>query len=145
MFDDAAKLILCNTPYIDMHLLRRDQLRAGMPLREMLDIRLEKGTFAGDPDHYAEECLRQAAEGHTQKRTIKFRDGRSIALVMQPLPNGGWVTTHTDVTEQFVAEEERDSLRQREEGRRTAEARIASFRGGSKTCSSAPWRKVQPP
>ena len=129
MFDDAAKLILCNTPYIDMHLLRRDQLRAGMPLREMLDIRLEKGTFAGDPDQYAEECLRQAAEGHTQKRTIKFRDGRSIALVMQPLPNGGWVTTHTNVTEQFVAEEERDLLRQREEGRRTAEARIASFRG----------------
>ena len=31
------------------------------------------------------------------------------------LPNGGWVTTHTDVTEQFAAEQERDALRQREE------------------------------
>jgi len=129
MFDDAARLVLCNSPYIEMHLLRREQLRAGMSLREMLDIRLEKGTFAGDPDRYARECLRQAADGRTEKRTIKFRDGRTIALVMQPLPNGGWVTTHTDVTEQFVAEEERDSLRQREERRLAVDAEVASFRG----------------
>ena len=114
MFDDAGRLVLCNSPYIEMHLLRREQLRAGMPLREMLDIRIENGTFTGDPDRYAEECRRSAAEGRTQKRTIKFTDGRTIALVMQPLPNGSWVTTHTDVTEQFVAEEERDSLRRRE-------------------------------
>ncbi|HXX04199.1 MAG TPA: methyl-accepting chemotaxis protein [Xanthobacteraceae bacterium] len=129
MFDSAGRLVLCNMPYIEMHLLRREQLRAGMPLREMLEIRLEKGTFAGDADHYAAECLKQATEGRTQKRLTKFRDGRTIALVMRPLANGGWVTTHTDVTEQFAAEEERDSLRQREEGRRAAEARIVSFRG----------------
>jgi methyl-accepting chemotaxis protein len=129
MFDRSARLVLCNRPYIEMHLLRREQLRAGMPLREMLHIRLEQGTFTGDADRYTAECLRQVAEGRTEKRTIKFRDGRTIALTMRPMPNGGWVTTHTDVSEQFAAEEERDSLRQREEGRRTADARIASFRG----------------
>jgi len=133
MFDEAGRLVLCNSPYIEMHLLRREQLRAGMPLREMLDIRIENGTFTGDPDRYAEECIRNAAEGHTHKRTIKFTDGRTIALVMHPLRNGGWVTTHTDVTEQFVAEEERDSLRRRDEGRRATEARIASFRGRVET------------
>ena len=129
MFDDAGRLVLCNSPYIEMHLLRREQLRAGMPLREMLDIRIDNGTFTGDPDRYAQECLRNAAEGRSQKRTIKFKDGRTIALAMQPLQNGGWVTTHTDVTEQFVAEEERDLLRQREQGRLAADAQIASFRG----------------
>jgi methyl-accepting chemotaxis protein len=129
MFDSSARLILCNRPYIDMHLLRREQLRAGMPLREMLDIRLEKGTFIGDADRYSAECLKQAGEGRTEKRMIKFRDGRTIALAMRPMPNGGWVTTHTDVSEQFAAEEERDSLRQREQGHRAAKARIASFRG----------------
>ena len=59
MFDDAGRLVLCNSPYIEMHLLRREQLRAGMPLREMLDIRIENGTFTGDPDRYAEECRRR--------------------------------------------------------------------------------------
>jgi methyl-accepting chemotaxis protein len=129
MFDSSARLVLCNARYIEMHLLRRDQLRAGMPLREMLEVRIENGTFKGDPDHYAALCLRQAAEGRTEKRKIKFADGRTVALVQQPLPNGGWVTTHTDITEQFTAEEERDSLRRREEGRVTAETHIASFRG----------------
>jgi methyl-accepting chemotaxis protein len=129
MFNRSGRLLLVNEPYTEMHLLRREQVRAGMPLREMLDVRLEKGTFTGDADRYAVECLKQAAQGRTQKRMTKFRDGRTIALVMQPLPDGGWVTTHTDVSEQFAAEEERDSLRQREEGHRAAEARIAAFRG----------------
>ena len=29
MFDGAARLVLCNVRYIDMHLLRREQLRSG--------------------------------------------------------------------------------------------------------------------
>jgi methyl-accepting chemotaxis protein/PAS domain-containing protein len=129
MFDSAARLVLCNVRYIEMHLLRREQLRGGMPLRELLVLRTEKGTFSGDPDRYVAECLRQVAEGRTEQRTIKFSDGRIIALVSQPLPNGGWVTTHTDVTEKLAAEEERDSLRKREEHRHAIEAQIASFRG----------------
>ena len=128
MFDGAARLALCNKRYIEMHLLRREQLRSGMPLRELLVLRTEQGTFAGDPDHYVAECLKQVAEGRTETKTIKFKDGRIIALVSRPLPNGGWVTTHTDVTEKLAAEEERDSLRQREERRAAIDAAITSFR-----------------
>lgn len=129
MFDSSGQLLLCNMPYVEMHLLQREQLRTGMPLREMLKIRLEHGTFVGDADQYTAECMKQAAEGRIQKRMTKFKDGRTIALAMRPLRNGGWVTTHTDVTEQFAAEQERDALRQREESRRAAETRIAAFRG----------------
>lgn len=41
---------------------------------------------------------------------------------------GGWVATHTDVTEQLLAEKERDSLRQREQRRRAVDVAISSFR-----------------
>ena len=41
---------------------------------------------------------------------------------------GGWLATHTDVTQQLSAEKERDSLRQREERRRDIDAAISSFR-----------------
>ena len=129
MFDDAARLVLCNTRYIEMHLLRREQLRGGMPLRELLLLRTETGTFSGDPDQYVATCLAQVAERRTENKTVKFTDGRIIALVSRPLPSGGWVTTHTDITEQLAAEEERDSLRRREQGRLAADAQIASFRG----------------
>jgi PAS domain-containing protein len=114
MFDGAARLVLCNMPYIKMHHLRREQLRGGMPLRELLNLRIQTGTFSGDPDRYIADCLEQVAEGRTETRTIKFKDGRVIALVARPLPSGGWVTTHSDVTEKLAAEEERDSLRRRD-------------------------------
>ena len=128
MFDAAARLVLCNMRYIEMHGLRREQLRGRMPLRELLLLRMETGTFSGDPDQYVATCLEQVAERRTEKRTITFSDGRIIGLVTRPLPSGGWVTTHTDVTEQLAAEEERDSLRRREQGRLAADAQVASFR-----------------
>jgi methyl-accepting chemotaxis protein len=128
MFDSEAQLVLCNMRYIEMHRLRREQLRGSMPLRELLVLRLQTGTFSGDPDRYVAECLKQVAEGRTEAKTIKFADGRIIALVARPLPNGGWVTTHTDVTEKLAAEEERDSLRQRDESRRAIDSAITTFR-----------------
>jgi methyl-accepting chemotaxis protein len=128
MFDSSARLILCNKRYIDMHMLRREQLRGGMPLRELLLLRTQAGTFSGDPDHYVAMCLRQVAEGRTEKRPIKFADGRTIGLISQPLPSGGWVTTHSDDTEKLAAEMERDSLRLREEHRAAIDSAIAAFR-----------------
>jgi methyl-accepting chemotaxis protein len=129
MFDRSARLVLCNMRYIEMHHLQREQLRGDMPLREMLVLRSHKGTFSGDPDSYIENCLREVAEGRTESKTIKFSDGRIIALTQRPLRGGGWVTTHTDVTDKLAAEEERDTLRVREERRVAIDADIASFRG----------------
>ncbi len=128
MFDGAARLVLCNMRYIEMHRLRREQLRHGMPLRELLVLRARTGTFSDDPDRYVAACLRQVAEGRTETRTLKFEDGRVIALVARPLPSGGWVTTHSDVTEQLAAEAERDSLREHDERRRAIDSAITSFR-----------------
>jgi methyl-accepting chemotaxis protein len=128
MFDSEARLVLCNMRYIDMHHLRREQLRAAMPLRELLVLRTETGTFSGDPDRYVADCLKQVSEGRTESKTIKFSDGRVIGLASQPLPEGGWVTTHSDITEKLAAEEERDALRQREERRAAIDTAIDSFR-----------------
>ncbi len=128
MFDSAARLVLCNERYIEMYRLRPDHARAGTALRELLAHRLTAGTFNGDPDHYVAECLRQIAEGRTELRTNELRDGRVISVVSRPMRTGGWVATHTDVTEQLLAEKERDSLRQRDERRRNIDAAIAAFR-----------------
>jgi methyl-accepting chemotaxis protein len=128
MFDGAARLILCNTRYIEMSKLPREDFRKGMPLREILVRRAKAGTFSGDADQYIAGCLKQAAEGRADARTVELKDGRTISLVFRPLVSGGWVSTHTDVTQQRVAETERDSLRQREERRAAIDAAIASFR-----------------
>ncbi len=128
MFDGAARLVLCNMRYIEMSQLPPEDFREGMPLRELLIRRAKAGTFAGDPDQYVAECQQRAAEGRTEARTFELKDGRTISLVFRPLAGGGWVSTHADVTQQRAAEKERNSLRQREEGRAAIDAAIASFR-----------------
>ena len=128
MFDGAARLVLCNQVYIDMYHLQPEHARPGTPLRDLLAHRLAAGNFHGDPDSYVADCIRRAAEHRTDSRTIELKDGRVIALVSRPMRGGGWLATHSDVTEQLAAEKERDSLRQREERRRAVDAAISSFR-----------------
>jgi len=128
MFDKTARLVLCNERYIEMYQLRSDHARAGTPLRDLLLHRLAAGNFSGDVDRYVEDCLRRVVEGRTETKTTELKDGRVIAVVSRPMRGGGWLATHTDVTERLLAEKERDSLRQRDERRRSIDAAIDSFR-----------------
>jgi methyl-accepting chemotaxis protein len=128
VFDSAARLVLCNERYTEMYHLDAELAHFGTPLRELLTHRIAAGTFSGDPDQYVADCLRQVAAGRTETKTIEIKDGRTISLVSRPMAGGGWVATHTDVTDQLLAERERDSLRQREERRGVIDAAIADFR-----------------
>jgi len=128
VFDSAARLVFCNERYIEMYSLTSDLAHLGTPLRDLLVHRIAAGTFSGDPDRYVAECLEQVAQGRTETKTIEIKDGRVISLVGKPMAGGGWVATHTDVTEQLLAERERDSLRQREERRGLVDAAISEFR-----------------
>ena len=128
MFDGAARLVLCNTRYIEMSQLPPEGFRRGVPLRKILNRRAKAGTFASDPDQYVADCLKQAAEGRTEAKTMELMDGRTISRVFRPVAGGGWVSTHADVTQQRMAEKERDSLRQREERRAAIDEAITSFR-----------------
>jgi diguanylate cyclase (GGDEF)-like protein len=42
--------------------------------------------------------------GELDHSSIKLMDGRTVAIQMQPLPDGGFVATHEDVTERCAAE-----------------------------------------
>jgi methyl-accepting chemotaxis protein len=133
MFDKAARLILCNERYIEMYQLRPEHARAGTPLRDLLLHRLSAGNFSGDADRYVEDCLRRVTEGRTETKTAELKDGRIIAVVSRPMRGGGWLATHSDVTDQLRAEKERDSLRQRDERRRSTDAAISAFRARAET------------
>jgi methyl-accepting chemotaxis protein len=128
MFDGAARLVLCNTRYIEMSKLPPESFRQGVPLRELLSLRVKARNFAGD--QYVAEALIKATGGRTEVKTFELEDGRTISLISHPLDGGGWVSTHTDITDQRMAERERDSLRQGEEARAAVQSAVATFRGG---------------
>ena len=108
MFDSAARLIVCNERYLKMYRLSRDAARAGISLCELLERRKEAGTYSGDASKYVAKILAAIAEGRTTRLMAETGDGRSIAIVNQPMDGGGWVATHEDMTERVQAERERD-------------------------------------
>jgi len=128
MYDGRARLVLCNKRYIEMSILPAENFRPGTPLRQILVRRAKIGAFAGDADEYVAAALRQAASGRTEEKTFELEDGRTVSVITRPLSDGGWVSTHTDVTQQRAAEKERDALRQREQRRDAIEAAITAFR-----------------
>ena len=128
MFDGAARLVLCNRRYVEMSQLPSGVFKEGTPLRDILANRARKGSFAGDPDKYVANALKMAAEGRTIAQNFELEDGRTVSLISRPLADGGWVSTHMDISEQRGTERERDLLRQREERRAAMDAAITAFR-----------------
>jgi diguanylate cyclase (GGDEF)-like protein len=104
-FDSSHRLVICNQRYVDMFGVSRDVIKPGCTFRELLTHRKETGTFAGDVDEYYEAILRNMADGNVFQRVLDSSDDRSIQVLYQPLPDGGWVTTLEDFTERRRADE----------------------------------------
>jgi diguanylate cyclase (GGDEF)-like protein len=45
-----------------------------------------------------------AVSSKSSDSTVKLKDGRTFAIHHEPMPDGGWVATHQDITEQRSAE-----------------------------------------
>ena len=103
LFDAKQHLIICNRRYLEMYGLSADVVKPGCSFREVIAHRKETGTFAGDIDHYLEVVLREIS--HRNVMVISTPDGRSIQVVNEPVPDGGWLATHEDITERRRAEE----------------------------------------
>jgi diguanylate cyclase (GGDEF)-like protein len=93
LFDPDQRVVVANARYAEIYRLHDDHVKPGTPLREILRAREENGTsFVTDPDAYLKVNVKRAAETH------ELADGRMISIKRQPMTNGGWLTTHEDVT-----------------------------------------------
>ena len=52
------------------------------------------------PTAYSRKIIDAAARGEANHTYVKASDGRCVLAKNEPLPGGGWVSTHEDVTEQ---------------------------------------------
>ena len=127
MFDGSARLILCNEPYLDMYGLTRKQAYPGCSLRELLEIRKAGGTFHQDIDEYVAGAEQRVFEGKVFNNIVEVR-GRIFKISNRPIPVGGWVSTHEDITERRRVDQEKDRISAQEERRSAMEAAIAVFR-----------------
>jgi signal transduction histidine kinase/CheY-like chemotaxis protein/HPt (histidine-containing phosphotransfer) domain-containing protein len=107
MFDARQRLIVSNARYAQIYDLPPALLRPGTTLREILQYRIARGNGPENDRDYVEKRLESVAHHAFFKAANLLRDGRTIAVVHQPMPDGGWVATHEDITELRRSELER--------------------------------------
>jgi methyl-accepting chemotaxis protein len=128
MFDGNERLVVCNLRYMDMYKLSSDVVKPGCTLQSLLEYRIKNGSFARDPIEYRRDLLAAMAAGNTTSTEVKSADGRAITVINRPMPDGGWVATHEDITERRDAERERVSMQEQQQRRTLIEQAIAAFR-----------------
>jgi diguanylate cyclase (GGDEF)-like protein/PAS domain S-box-containing protein len=104
MFDASARIVLCNRRFIEMHRLSPDVAKPGCTLVDLIRHRKQVGLLDVDPEQFARQILESVAKGET--RIVHSTEGRTIRVVNQPMPAGGWVTTHEDITERQQTEDQ---------------------------------------
>ncbi len=104
LFDDRARLVICNRRYLEMYRLPPGSAAPGTSLADLLRERAAAGTFQGDPQEHVEASLQLIAGRQAASHFSELPDGRTINEVVRAMPGGGWVVTHEDVTEQREAE-----------------------------------------
>ena len=110
MFDASARLVVCNERYLRMYGLSADIVKPGCTVEELVQARIANGTFfAADPQRYTADLREAMRKREAANTTMELPDGRIIAVVSHPTPEGnGWVVTHEDITERRRTEMERD-------------------------------------
>jgi len=106
MFDSETRLIFCNHRYVEMYGLLPDAVRPGRLLRDLLAYRMQTGTFCGDPDDYIVRLKEGIAGGENFAHAVTLGDGRTFSVVSKPMPGGGWLATHEDITERQRSEQQ---------------------------------------
>jgi diguanylate cyclase (GGDEF)-like protein len=112
IFNKKREIVFCNDRYREIYGLTPEQVKPGTPIGEMIQHRLTMGLkVRQQPDEYIRERIGSLASAATTVQ--EFTDGRIIAYTAYPMPDGGGVATHEDITkrEDMIAR-----LKQEQEG-----------------------------
>ena len=104
MFDAEQQLIVCNRRYQQMYRLPEDLTAPGTSLKALMDYRAATGQAPTKKDEFYQEQIRRTGSGSACTYKITLDDGRTLQIDYEPMSNGGWVTTHQDITEATRAE-----------------------------------------
>ncbi|ODT71889.1 MAG: hypothetical protein ABS75_07075 [Pelagibacterium sp. SCN 63-23] len=104
MMDARGRLVICNEPYARIYNLPVTLLRPGTQLEDILGHLFEMGmSTSGSKDEYI-AWRREVIAKREYGKNIHELNNRTILMQHHPMKDGGWVSTHEDITEQRQAE-----------------------------------------
>lgn len=104
MFDSEHRVLVHNTRYLEIFGMSSDAVYPGINLRELLQCSIDVGNLVGSSNELYQEYLANLKQRGSLSIQRAHLDGRTIAINHRPMPNGGWVATYEDVTEQKLAQ-----------------------------------------
>jgi diguanylate cyclase (GGDEF)-like protein len=99
LFDGAQRLLVWNRRWTELYNLSPDAACIGRSMQEITDLREAAGSapVLSQSDYEAWRTeIRSTPTASNRVMTLK--NGRVVAIHFQPLPDGGWVASHEDVT-----------------------------------------------
>jgi diguanylate cyclase (GGDEF)-like protein len=88
-----------------MYDLPRDRVGPGTALAEIVDLRFAAGSFpAMTRDEYLHWRTNVAVSSEPTDSIVELQNGHTFKIRHRPMPDGGWVATHEDITEQRRSE-----------------------------------------
>ncbi len=101
MFDAGRRLLLSNRFYAKLYGLAPEAIRPGMTLQEIMALRAAAGSAPKmSLDRYL-ACSESSATMMASSGTlVELMNGHIMENRFRPLPDGGYVAAHVDVTEQ---------------------------------------------
>ncbi|MBM3598101.1 MAG: response regulator [Alphaproteobacteria bacterium] len=113
--DRDLRLVAWNRKFVELYGLPPDLPRVGLPMTELARDRIARGVVpaATDPDGLVRQHFE--AEQDLPARIIEDvqPDGRVIEVRRGKLPDGGWVSTYTEITQRKRAEAAAERARTR--------------------------------
>jgi diguanylate cyclase (GGDEF)-like protein/PAS domain S-box-containing protein len=104
--DPRDRIVFCNDRYLEIYGLSRSDFPEEMTGRELLKLRLERGTLnVSVDDFYTQACKPGGL-------ITELPNGRSVLVKFFRLPNGGSVATHEDCSEQRTLSRQLASTKQ---------------------------------
>ena len=104
-FDGNRNLIMANSRYSEIYGISAGLIRPGQSLPEIVELRYAAG--AGPvmpPDNYLQWRETIQVSDRPTDTVVELLNGKTIAIHHRPMPDGGWVSTHEDITERCRAE-----------------------------------------
>lgn len=101
VFDDDFRLTCWNRRFRHLFDLPDSMGTVGLPLTAIIQHLIERGDLNDDAEHQSIERL--ATFGRSWQLSLKT-SGRIVDIRSNPMPNGGIVTTYTDVTARVKAD-----------------------------------------
>lgn len=104
MMDARGRLVICNEPYARIYNLPIHLLKPGSQLEDILSHLFDEGmSTGGTKDDYV-AWRRDVIARREYGKNIHELNNRTILMQHHPMKDGGWVSTHEDITEQRQAE-----------------------------------------